>query len=106
MTNLMLPAAFLLSDQIEVAGCDGRNPNENYYWRHNAATQYSDELMQTVFDAHIGFFKFRSYADYYDEHCAQLEEFFQVAEHTGKTVSGITPSHIPALLSRGSARPA
>jgi hypothetical protein len=101
LTALMLPAAFALADEVTVAGCDGRNRNERYFWKHNANTQYSDQLMRAVFEVHPAFFRDRDYADYYDEHCRQLEEFFSVAESAGKTVTGLTPSHIPALRRRG-----
>ncbi len=101
LTNLMLPAAFALCDTVAIAGCDGRNPSENYFWKHNKSTQYADELMNSVFEAHPGFFKYRVYADYYEKHCRQLEAFLGVAERRGKTVSGLTPSHIAALKSRG-----
>jgi hypothetical protein len=105
LTNLMLPAAFALADDVSIAGCDGRSPNENYYWKHNVRTQYNDELMRAAFDAHLGFFQYRSYEDYYDEHCRQLEEFLAVAEKSGKRVSGLTPSHIEALRRRGAPDP-
>lgn len=103
LTNLMLPVAFALGDDVAIAGCDGRNPNESYYWKHNAKTQYSDELMQSAFEAHDAFFRFRDYADYYAEHCQQLEEFLATAEAAGKKAWGLTPSHIPALRTRGAA---
>lgn len=101
LTNLMLPVAFALADDVAIAGCDGRDPNETYYWKHNAATQYSDEMMRTAFEAHDAFFRFRDYADYYALHCQQLEEFLSTAEAAGKQSTGLTPSHIPALRSRG-----
>lgn len=105
LTNLMLPVALALSDDVVVAGCDGRNPSEQYYWKHNASTQYTDDLMLTAFETHIGFFRYRSYEDYYNEHCQQLEEFFAMAESHGKRIRGLTPSHIPALLTRGAPDP-
>ena len=101
LTNAMLPIAFALADRVEVAGCDGRQASENYFWRHNARTQYSDELMTTAFDAHPAFFRDRDYADYYEDHCQQLEEFIAAAEATGKRTRGVTPSYIPALSRRG-----
>ena len=101
LTNLMLPAAFALADHVLVAGCDGRQTSERYYWRHNPATQYSDGLMRTAFDAHTAFFRDRDYADYYETHCKQLDEFFATAERAGKSITGVTPSYIPALLARG-----
>jgi hypothetical protein len=101
LTVLMLPAAFALADNVVLAGCDGRDPSERYFWKHNAKTQYSDQLMRAVFEVHPAFFRDRDYSDYYDEHCRNLEEFFSVAESAGKTVTGLTPSHIPALRRRG-----
>lgn len=101
LTNAMLPIAFALSDRVEIAGCDGRQTTDNYFWRHNPRTQYSDELMTTAFDAHPAFFRDRNYADYYDGHCKELEEFLATAEAAGKVAVGVTPSHIPALRRRG-----
>lgn len=101
LTNLMLPAAFALTDHIQIAGCDGRNPDEKYYWRHNTRTQYTDDLMRSAFDAHEAFFRDREYADYYATHCQQLEGLLVAAEAGGKRATGVTRSHIPALLQRG-----
>lgn len=101
LTQSMLPIAFALSDRVEIAGCDGRSSNETYYWRHNARTQYSDELMRSTFDAHPAFFRDQDYADYYDGHCQALEELLAAGEADGKQVVGLTPSHIPALRRRG-----
>ena len=101
LTDAMLPIAFALSDHIEIAGCDGRDPTDNYFWRHNARTQYSDELMTTAFDAHPAFFRDRDYADYYEAHCERLEGLLAAGEQAGKRVVGVTPSHIPALRRRG-----
>ena len=100
LTNLLLPVGFALGDELAIAGCDGRNPDENYFWKHNPSTQYSDEMMQTAFAAHPAFFRDRDYIDYYDVHCAQLEEFLTLAESKGKTVTSVTTSHIPALVAR------
>jgi hypothetical protein len=101
LTNLMLPIAFALSDHIAVAGCDGRARTETYFWKHNASTQYTDELMQAAFAAHPAFFRDRDYADYYDDHCRELEEFFRVAEGSGKVIVGASGSHMLPLVSRG-----
>ena len=101
MTTLMLPLAFMLADHITVAGADGRQPTENYFWTHNTQLQYSDEMMKTVFDAHPSFFRDTDYGDYYDEFCESVEALIQVGESAGKTVSGLTPSWIPAFVKRG-----
>jgi len=101
LTEAMLPIAFSLSERIELAGCDGRSPDERYFWRHNNRTQYNDDLMTSVFNAHPAFFRDVDYADYYEEHCAQLEDLLSAGERVGKQVEGVTPSHIPALRRRG-----
>lgn len=101
LTAAMLPIAFALTDHVEIAGCDGRRADERYFWHHNARTQYSDDLMTSAFDAHPAFFRDRDYADYYEGHCRELEEFLTVAEAAGKRSVGVTPSHIPALRRRG-----
>jgi hypothetical protein len=101
LTAAMLPIAFALCDHVEIAGCDGRDPNDDYFWRHNTRTQYSDDLMTSAFDAHPAYFRDRDYADYYDGHCRQLEELLVAGESAGKRAIGVTPSHIPALRRRG-----
>lgn len=105
MTTLMLPIAFMLADDISIAGADGRQPTENYFWKHNPQLQYSGELMQTVFDAHPSFFRDSVYADYYESFCADMEELIQCGEAQGKTVRAVAPSWIPALRRRGAAAP-
>ena len=105
LTNSMLPMAFALAESVEIAGCDGRHPDENYFWKHNTRTQYSDELMVTAFDAHPAFFRDQDYSDYYDLHCQQLEELLAAGEKVGKRATGVTPSYIPALTSRGAPTP-
>lgn len=101
LTNLMLPAAFALGSEILIAGCDGRLVNERYFWRHNQRTQYTDQLMQSAFQAHPAFFRDRDYDRYYEQHCDELEEFLAYGESKGLSVRGVTGSHIPALLRRG-----
>lgn len=100
LTGLMLPLALMLADHVTIAGADGRQPTENYYWKHNPALQFSDELMESVFNVHPAFFRDRDYEDYYDDHCRNLEELIQVGESHGKTVHAATPSWIPALRVR------
>ena len=101
LTSAMLPIAFALTDHVDIAGCDGRAASDNYFWRHNARTQYSDALMTSVFETHPAFFRDRDYADYYANHCEELEELLAVGEASGKHGTGVTPSHIPALRRRG-----
>jgi hypothetical protein len=103
LTNLLLPVAFMLANQISVAGVDGRQPTENYFWKHGL--QYSDELMTTVFDAHPAFFRDRDYEDHYENYCDEIEEFLQTAERAGKVIDGAAPSWIPAFRKRGAPEP-
>ena len=105
LTKIMLPLAFSLADRVAVAGCDGRKPSENYFWRHNQRTQYSQGLLNDVFTAHPSFFRDRNYADYYSDHCEELEQLCAEAERSGKTVRALTSSHIPAMRARGAAEP-
>lgn len=104
LTNLMLPIALMLADHVSVAGVDGRQPTETYFWKHGL--QYSDELMKTVFDAHPSFFRDRDYEDHYENYCAEIEEFLQIAERAGKVIEGAAPSWIPAFRKRGASMPA
>jgi hypothetical protein len=103
LTNLMLPIAFMLADRVYVAGVDGRQPSETYFWKHGL--QYSNDLMKTVFDTHPAFFRDRDYEDHYDNYCAEIEAFLQTAERAGKVVKGAAPSWIPAFRRRGSPEP-
>lgn len=106
LTTAMLPIAFALADRVEIAGCDGRRPDERYFWRHNKRTQYNDDLMSSAFDTHPAFFRDQDYADYYDDHCQQLEELLAAGEDVGKRAFGVAPSYIPALSRRGAPHPA
>lgn len=102
LTYLMLPFAAALGMEIAVAGCDGRDRGEDYFWRHNKEGQYSDELMQSAQQAHPAFFHDRDYARYYDEHCELLATQIAAIEEQGKRVTSVTTSHIPALRDRSS----
>ncbi len=106
LTNLMLPVSLMLADDIAIAGADGRQPTEKYFWSHNPSLQYSDELMQSVFDAHPAFFRDRDYADYYEQHCSDIEALIELGERSGKVVRAAAPSWIPALRRRGAREPA
>jgi len=105
LTILMLPVALMLADDISIAGADGRQPSENYFWTHSSKLQYSDAMMQTVFDAHPAFFRDRDYEDFYETYCKELEALIRVGETAGKIVRGAAPSWIPALQVRGAPTP-
>lgn len=99
LTELMLPIASALCDEIGIAGCTGRNPDETYYWRHNPDTQYLD-LMQSVFDMYPSVFRDQKYDDYYKIHCRTVEEIMEFGERLGKKYINMTTSYIPALIKR------
>lgn len=105
LTLAMLPVAFGLASQVDIAGSDGRASGERYFWRHNPQLQYSDELMESVFAAHPSFFRDRHYRTYYRQHCHLLESLLSFGEEHGVSVRAATSSHIPALRRRGAPEP-
>jgi hypothetical protein len=104
LTLYMLPLAFALADQVSIAGCDGRKPTEPLFWRHSRTIQYDDELMETLFMAHPGWYRDYDYASYYAQHCGELEELVSTGEAAGKFVRSLTDSFIPALSRRHASR--
>lgn len=99
LTLFMLPVASFVSEKIYIIGCDGREKNETYFWKHNDSAQYNG-LMKTVFDMHPSFFRDRVYQDYYDEHCEILKNLIEFGETKGKKYYSLTKSHIPVLSER------
>lgn len=99
LTMLMLPLAASLTENIHVAGADGRDKNEKYFWKFNPDSQFSGE-MQSVFKAHPSFFRDRKYSKYYNNHCDVLNALLLFAESKGKHFVSLTPSKIPALNKR------
>lgn len=99
LTLFMLPVASSLCDSVDVIGADGRDPNETYFWKHNANVQY-DDLMDAAKQAHPTFFSDQNYGDYYEKHCKILARMLRYGEARGKTYRTLTPSRIPALQSR------
>ncbi len=99
LTYFMIPFASTLADEINVIGADGRQPNENYFWKHSKTAQY-DDLMNDVFDTHPSFFRDRDYKDYYEGHCENLEKMIQFGEQKGKKYFSLTKSYIPAFQKR------
>lgn len=102
LTLFMLPLAAALSDEVLIGGCDGREPGEDYFWKHNSSVQY-EGLMRTVFESHPAFFRDRIYSDYYEEHCRQLEDQISTWEEEGMKFRNVTHSFIPALARRSAA---
>ena len=99
LTLLMLPFASALSNCIILLGSDGRQKNENYFWKHNEKVQFND-LMETVFNTHPSFFRDRVYTDYYETHCNLMEDFMDYGESCGLKYFSLTDSYIPALKKR------
>jgi len=100
LTLMMLPFSLALGQEVVIAGCDGRKPDEKYFWRHSAQAQYGGSLMSSTFDAHPSFFRDRDYVAYYRAHCNQLESMLSSAEERGYRFTSATPSAIPALARR------
>jgi len=99
LTLYMLPVASAITDEINILGADGRNPNEKYFWQHSKSAQFSD-LMQTVFETHPSFFRDRDYKDYYEEHCEFMKNLIEYGEKQGKKYYSLTRSYIPVLKER------
>lgn len=99
LTLFMLPIASTVAEKIQIIGSDGRQKNENYFWKHSSSAQF-DELMQTVFDTHPSFFRDRVYTDYYEVHCKILNNLIEYGESSGKKYISLTQSYIPALEKR------
>ncbi|MEZ5996628.1 MAG: FkbM family methyltransferase [Hyphomonadaceae bacterium] len=104
LTLLLLPLGAAVADEICIVGCDGRPLDKNqYFWGHDKAVQFNEE-MDNIKEVHPAFFKV-NYDDYYAEHCANVEAALSALEKIGKTISVLTPSHIPALSKRYSPPP-
>lgn len=99
LTFLMVPLGTTFAKRVSFLGCDGRPLSEDgYFWRHNPATQLTDELAN-IQQVHPAFF-IRDYNDYYLEHCQVLEEQLDAGERAGFAFQSLADSHIPALRRR------
>jgi hypothetical protein len=99
MTIFMLPLAAALADHISIAGADGREKQETYFWKFSHDSQFT-EAMESVYEYHPSFFRDRNYVDYYEAHCRLVEDIIQHIEKKDKSVTSETPSFIPALSKR------
>lgn len=99
LTLFMIPVASSFSEEVNIIGADGREKNENYFWKHSSSAQF-DDLMQTVFTTHPSFFRDRDYEDYYEQHCNYLEKLFAYGENQKINYFSLTNSFIPALKIR------
>lgn len=98
LTMLMLPVAATMARQIALIGFDGRDPRDDYFWRHGSTVQLDQEL-KDIRLVHPGFFDL-DYANYYDEHIAATERLFASLEERGTGIRPMTESYIPALRRR------
>jgi hypothetical protein len=98
LTMLMLPLAATVADEIGMIGFDGRDPRDNYFWRHGPTVQLDQEL-QDIRLVHPGFFEI-DYADYYEDHIATVERLLSQLDVRGKTTRPLVESFIPALRRR------
>lgn len=100
LTLMMLPVAASLSQEISLAGFDGRPLDANdYFWTHGAKAQFQDKLTSIKAD-HPAFFNI-SYDDYYGDFVADCEGIFKSLERAGAQIKALSPSHNPALVKRG-----
>jgi len=99
LTSVMMPLASALIDEINIIGADGRKKDEDYYWKHSAASQFND-LMGTVFSTHPSMFRDALYSDQYEQHCAFVNELIRYGESLGKHYYSLTESYVPALSER------
>lgn len=102
LTMLMLPIAATLADSLALIGFDGRDPRDSYFWRHGSTVQFDEEL-KDIRLVHPGFFEV-DYADYYEEHVANLERLLSLLEARGKEIRPLAASFIPALRRRATSQ--
>ncbi len=103
LTMLMLPLAATLARSIGLIGFDGRDPDDDYFWRHGPTVQLEEELAEIRL-VHPGFFEL-DYADYYGEHVVALERQCAELEARGLEIRLMSRSSIPALRRRSIPRP-
>ena len=102
MSEIMIPIASALCDEIEIAGCTGQDYSENRKnadWKYQERMQYLD-LMPTVIEMYPSIFRDQKYDNYYEYHCQCMEEILKYGEEKGKKYRNITTSYIPALAKR------
>ena len=99
LTRYMLPLAAGLAREVRLLGFDGRAPDETYFWKHDAKTQYTDR-MNNAKRVHPAFFRDIDYDGYYRAHCETLERMTTQFEAEGVRIAVLGSSHIPALASR------
>lgn len=96
LTSLMLPIAAALNSNIYTIGCDGRERNETYFWRHSDSAQYTD-LMKTVFDKHPSFLRDQNLNRYYQFYIKKLERDVVLLRSQNIKIQALTKTFIDIL---------
>lgn len=98
LTMLMLPIATTLARSAELFGFDGRDPDENYFWKHGRTVQFGTE-MEDIRKVHPGFFEV-DYEDYYENHLRDLHLITTKLATHGFDVRPATHTHMTPLRRR------
>jgi hypothetical protein len=96
LTSFMLPIAAALNTEIYTIGCDGREKNETYFWKHNESAQYTD-LMKTVFKKHPSFLRDQNLDKYYQAYIKKLERDVVYLRSQNIKVQALTRTFIDIL---------
>lgn len=96
LTSMMLPTAAALNPEIYTIGCDGREKNETYFWKHNESAQYTD-LMSTVFEKHPSFLRDQNLNNYYRAYIKKLERDVIYLRSQNIKVQALTKTFIDIL---------
>jgi len=104
LPSYMIPIVSSVCKEIYILGADGHDPNgrksdETYIWSYSASCQFND-LMQTAFDTHPGYFRDRPYTEDFDIYCENFEGLIHYGESLGRKYYSLAPSHIPVLTQR------
>ena len=98
-TLLMIPIATTLAKEVRLLGFDGRSPNETYFWKHNAKTQFETELKE-IKTTHPSFFSEIDFSDYYSDHVRILDQLLTKAEIHGKSFESLEATHVTPVRKR------
>jgi hypothetical protein len=99
LNALLLPLASTLAEQIFLLGFDGRNANDQLFWKNSAASSYP-ELKPSIMRAHPGFFDKMDYREYARWQSAGAEKIMELGESKGKQYVCLNETTIPALQAR------
>jgi glycosyltransferase involved in cell wall biosynthesis len=103
LTILMIPLGATIASNLYVLGCDGRKPDEDYFWKHDKSSQFNT-LMDNARNHHPAFFNHCDYSNYYENHCSNLEKIVTSLEVQDKSLHTLTTSYIPCLAARSASQ--